>query len=254
MTYSTLELQIDNSIATVYLNRPDVRNAMNETMMEEIKSCFHDLSSNYEIRVVVLKGNGASFSAGADLQMMKNSADQSTEENKAGTKLLGDMYVAIDSCTKPVVGVVHGHAFGGGFGLCTVCDIVVAEEKTLFSLSEVLIGLIPAVIGPYTENKIGKSWFRALGISGERFDAPFAEKIGLVHFSVKEDELNEMEKHVVNQLLKGGPTAQSKFKQYLKDMATTDSPDLIAKIRASAEGQEGLAAFLEKRKPNWNKD
>ena len=185
--------------------------------------------------------------------MMKNSADQTEEENKAGTKLLGDMVSAIDNCTKPVVGVVHGHAFGGGFGLCTVCDIVIAEEKTMFSLSEVLIGLIPAVIGPYTENKIGKSWFRALGISGERFDAPFAEKIGLVHFSTPESDMDMMTNHVINQLLKGGPIAQTKFKKYIKDMDTIDSPDLIADIRASEEGQEGLAAFLEKRKPGWNK-
>jgi len=254
MTYSTLEITVQHQIATVALNRPDVRNAMNETMMAELLSCFNQLSSNDDIRIVVLKGNGPSFSAGADLQMMKNSANQSIEENKAGTTLLGDMYAAIDSCSKPVVGIVHGHAFGGGFGLCTVCDIVVAEEKTLFSLSEVLIGLIPAVIGPYTENKIGKSWFRALGISGERFDAPFAEKIGLVHFSVKQDDMIDMEQHVLKQLIKGGPVAQTKFKSYIKDMTSMDSPDLIAEIRASDEGQEGLTAFLEKRKPNWIKD
>ena len=252
MSYKTIKINIDrNSIATVSLNRPNVRNAMNETMMTELTSCFQDLSSNQAIRVVLLRGNGDSFSAGADLQMMKDSAEQTPKQNKAGTKLLGNMVAAIDSCTKPVVGVIHGHAFGGGFGLCTVCDIVIAEEKTVFSLSEVLIGLIPAVIGPYVENKIGKSWFRALGISGDRFDAPFAGKIGLAHFVTNESNMEMMINRVVKQLLKGGPVAQSKFKDYIKNMAAADSHDLIAKIRASDEGQEGLSAFLEKRKPKY---
>lgn len=254
MTYKTLELNYDNQLATIALNRPDVRNAMNETMMEEITSCFNHLSTHPEIRIILLKGNGPSFSAGADLQMMKNSKNQTQEENKSGTLLLSHMYKAINDCPKPVVGQVHGHAFGGGFGLCTVCDIVIAEENTLFSLSEVLIGLIPAVIGPYTEDKIGKSWFRALGISGERFVANFAEKIGLIHYSVSKDELKEMTQHVIHQLLKGGPVAQSEFKKYIKNMDQNQSPDLIASIRASQEGQEGLAAFLEKRKPKWIKD
>jgi methylglutaconyl-CoA hydratase len=124
----------------------------------------------------------------------------------------------------------------------------------MFSLSEVLIGLIPAVIGPYTEKKIGKSWFRALGISGENFDAPFAEKIGLIHYCVKNDELEIMTNHVVAQLLKGGPVSQSKFKEYIRDMDSIDSTNVISEIRSSEEGQEGLSAFLEKRKPNWLKN
>ncbi len=124
----------------------------------------------------------------------------------------------------------------------------------MFSLSEVLIGLIPAVIGPYTEKKIGKSWFRALGISGERFDAPFAEKIGLIHYCVKKDELGIMTNQIVVQLLKGGPVSQAKFKEYIRDMDSFDSTDVITEIRSSEEGQEGLSAFLEKRKPNWLKN
>ncbi len=254
MTYSTLDLKIDSYCATISLNRPDVRNAMNETMMQEITSAFLSVGQDTSIRIVVLKGEGASFCAGADVNMMKNSIEQTSEENKTGTMLLSTMYKTIDGCNKPVVGIVHGHAFGGGFGLCTVCDIVVAEEKTLFSLSEVLIGIVPAVIGPYTERKIGNSWFRALGISGERFDAPFAEKIGLIHYSVKENDMKMMTDHVVKQLLKGGPNSQAKFKEYLRDMDSFDSADVIAEIRAKDEGQEGLTAFLEKRKPNWIKD
>jgi methylglutaconyl-CoA hydratase len=162
------------------------------------------------------------------------------------------MYKTINECSKPVLGVIHGYAIGGGFGLCTVCDIVIADEKTIFSLSEVLIGIIPAVIGPYTERKIGNSWWRALGISGERFDAPFAEKIGLVHYSVPKIEMDNMIKHVIQQLMKGGPISQSIFKEYIRNMDQLNSTDVIANVRSSPEGQEGLAAFLEKRKPNWN--
>jgi methylglutaconyl-CoA hydratase len=164
------------------------------------------------------------------------------------------MYKTIDECNKPIIGIIHGHAFGGGFGLCTVCDIVIAEEKTLFSLSEVLIGLIPAIIGPYAERKIGKSWFRALGISGGKFDAPFAIKIGLIHYCVKNDKLEIITNQVVAQLLKGAPISQTKFKEYIRNMDSYDSTDLISEIRSSEEGQEGLLAFLEKRKPNWIKN
>ena len=254
MTYFTLDLKIESSMATVSLNRPDARNAMNETMMEDLKSCFNLLSTLDEVRLVILEGIGPSFSAGADLQMMKDSGGQTREQNIVGTRLLSEMYQSIDHCSKPILGVVHGHAFGGGFGLCCVCDIVIAEEKTIFSLSEVLIGLIPAVIAPYAENKIGKSWFRALGISGERFNATFAEKIGLIHYSVKENEIAMMTDHIIKQVLKGGPISQAKFKEYLRNMPSEDSANVIAEIRASEEGQEGLSAFLEKRKPNWIKD
>ena len=211
MTYSTLDLKIDSYCATISLNRPDVRNAMNETMMQEITSAFHSVGQDTSIRIVVLKGEGASFCAGADVNMMKNSIEQTSEENKTGTMLLSTMYKTIDGCNKPVVGIVHGHAFGGGFGLCTVCDIVVAEEKTLFSLSEVLIGIVPAVIGPYTERKIGNSWFRALGISGERFDAPFAEKIGLIHYSVKENDMKMMTDQISSSVKKSSQTGMAEF-------------------------------------------
>ena len=254
MTYTTINLNSESHIATISLNRPDVRNAMNEIMIQEITTAFHSVGKDSNIRIVVLNGQGESFCSGADLNMMKNSIEKTSDENKAETVLLAKMYKTIDECNKPIVGIVHGHAFGGGFGLCTVCDIVIAEEKTQFSLSEVLIGLIPAVIGPYTEKKIGKSWFRALGISGERFDAPFAEKIGIIHYCVKNDELEIMTNQVVDQLLKGGPVSQAKFKEYIRDMDSIDSTDVISEIRSSEEGQEGLSAFLEKRKPNWIKN
>jgi len=163
------------------------------------------------------------------------------------------MYTAVDNCSKPVIGKVHGHAYGGGFGLCTVCDIVVAAENTSFCLSEVLIGIVPAVIGPFTVNKIGNSYFRALGISGERFDGSYAKDIGLVHFAVKENELDEMTEAVIKQVKKASPQAISRFKEYCRNMDSTNSAELIAELRASDEGQEGLSAFLEKRPPSWAK-
>ena len=254
MTYTTINLNTKSQIATISLNRPVARNAMNEVMIQEITKAFHSVEKDSNIRIVVLNGKGKSFCSGADVNMMKNSIEKTLVENKAETVLLKKMYKTIDKCNKPIVGIVHGHAFGGGFGLCTVCDIVIAEEKTLFSLSEVLIGLIPAVIGPYTERKIGKSWFRALGISGENFDAPFAKQIGLIHYCVKNNKLETITNQVVAQLLKGGPISQNKFKQYIRNMDSIDSTDVISKIRSSKEGQEGLSAFLEKRKPNWIKN
>ncbi|MBT3179973.1 MAG: hypothetical protein HOB40_01185 [Candidatus Marinimicrobia bacterium] len=252
MTYKTINLKLDSTLATLSLNRPEVHNAMNATMMQEIISAIELAGKNPDIRIVIINGEGPSFCAGADLNMMKNSANQTTDENKTEARLLNRMYKTINECSKPVLGVIHGYAIGGGFGLCTVCDIVIADEKTIFSLSEVLIGIIPAVIGPYTERKIGNSWWRALGISGERFDAPFAEKIGLVHYSVPKIEMDNMIKHVIQQLMKGGPISQSIFKEYIRNMDQLNSTDVIANVRSSPEGQEGLAAFLEKRKPNWN--
>ncbi len=249
--FKNIQFRLDGNSARVTLNRPDVRNALNTYMMREITEVFKEASSDDSIRVVILDGAGSSFCAGADLQSMKDAGQQSFEENKADAELLEAMYVSVNECTKPVIGKIHGHAFGGGFGLATVCDIVASESSTLFSLSEVLLGIIPSVIGPFTVDKIGMSHFRALGISGERFDGAFAEKIGLVHFSVPAEELDEMTDGIVKQLLKAGPKAIASFKVYCRNMNSVDAAGLIAELRSSEEGQEGLSAFLEKRKPNW---
>lgn len=249
--FKTIQFRMDGNIARVTLNRPDVRNALNTNMIREITDVFNEASSDNSIRVVILDGAGSSFCAGADLESMKNSGQQSFEENKSDAELLEAMYVSVNECEKPVVGKIHGHAFGGGFGLAAVCDIVVAEASTVFSLSEVLLGIIPSVIGPFSVDKIGMSHFRALGISGERFDGAFAEKIGLVHFSVPANELDEMTEYVVKQIKKAGPNAMASFKSYCRNMNSVDAAGLIAELRSSEEGQEGLSAFLEKRKPNW---
>ena len=251
MKYKTLHLNIQDKIANVTLNRPKVRNAMNTIMIQDITDVFCELEKNPKIRIIVLSGNGQSFCAGADLQFIKKSGLLNRDENVDDGKKLEEMYFAVDGCSKAVVGKIHGHAFGGGFGLCTVCDIVVADENTIFSLSEILIGIIPGVIGPFTVNKIGHSHFRYLGISGERFDGKYAEKIGLIHYSVKEDELDKTTNSIVKQLIKASPQAISKFKEYCRNMDEINSAEVLADLRASEEGQEGLSAFLEKRLPSW---
>lgn len=247
----TILTETHNSVTTVTLNRPEVRNALNSKMMAEITSAFAALGDDNNVRIIVLAGAGASFSAGADIKFMQESGRQSIEQNADDARMMETMFRTINECPKPVIGKIHGHAFGGGFGLCTVCDIVVADQSTVFSLSEVLIGIIPSVIGTFTKDKIGLSHFRALGISGEKFDGSWAEKIGLVHFSVKTEELNETVEAVVNQLKKAGPQAMAKFKEYIRNMDSTEATNVIAELRASEEGQEGLSAFLEKRLPNW---
>ena len=254
MKFNTINVDVNNSVATVTLNRPHVRNAMNIPMMTEMTDCFNQLSKQSDIRIIILRGNGESFCAGADIQHMKDSGSKSEQYNKSDSHLLADMYYAVDHCPKPIIGIVHGHAFGGGFGLCNVCDITIADENTIFALSEVLIGIIPAVIGPYTVKKIGLSAFRALGISGERIDGKYAEKIGLVQYAVPFNDIEDLLESVISQLKKGSPNAQSKFKDYIKNMDSLDATDVISELRASEEGQEGLAAFIEKRKPNWLND
>ncbi|MFQ6678032.1 MAG: enoyl-CoA hydratase-related protein [Fidelibacterota bacterium] len=251
MSYQTISVHYTDHIANITLNRPETRNALNGRMIQEIASAFSTFQNDSNVRLIILSGNGISFCAGADLKLMRHLDTADKKENvEFGTKL-EEMYHVIDSCPKPVIGKIHGHAYGGGFGLCTVCDIVISDEKTLFSLSEVLIGIIPAIIGPYSVKKIGYSYFRSLGISGERFDGKFAEQIGLVHYSVKNSELDRTTDSVVKQLLKASPQAISHFKNYCNNFDVINSAELLAELRASDEGREGLTAFIEKRPPSW---
>ncbi len=253
MSYETIHCNINDQVADVELSRPDVRNAMNSVMIQELTDVFSDLHKNPDVRIIVLSGKGQSFCAGVDLENMRELGQMNWHENVAASTKLEEMYHALDHCSKPVIGKVHGHAYGGGFGLCTVCDIVVAADDTSFCLSEILIGIVPAVIGPFSVKKIGMSFYRALGISGEKFDGSFAEKIGLAHFAVKENEVDESTTAIVNQVLKASPQAISRFKEYCRNMDTTNSAELLADLRSSTEGQEGLTAFLEKRPPSWAK-
>lgn len=253
MKYSTLNVNFEDSVAYVSLNRPAVRNAMNTIMVSELTKVFSELEQKNQVRIIVLFGEGQSFCAGVDLEDMKKFGKMDFQNNVHYGQELEKMYQTIDQCSKAIIGKVHGHVFGGGIGLCSVCDIVIAEKHTVFCLSEVLIGIIPAVIGPFTMKKTGSSHFRALGISAETFNGDYAEKIGLVHFTVTKEDVEKTTDSLLQQVKKASPQAIKYFKAYCRDMEKFNSAELIATLRASEEGQEGLSAFLEKRPPSWLK-
>lgn len=243
-------------VARVTLNRPEVHNAFNETLITEVTDAFDSLSANESVRAVVLAGAGKSFCAGADLDWMRRMAGYSNEENVEDARALQRMFAAIAHCPRPTIAAVHGAAIGGGVGLAAACDIAIASEAAVFALSEVRLGLIPAVVGPYVLEKIGMGAARALFVSGERFGAREALRIGLVQQTASPDELDATVEKKVDLLRDAGPAAVAAAKQLLRDIASL-SPDeaaettarRIAEIRASPEGREGIAAFLEKRMP-----
>jgi methylglutaconyl-CoA hydratase len=259
--YETLELHADGPVATVTLNRPDVRNAFNARMIEELTQVFSALNTDPDIRVVVLQGKGKSFSAGADVNWMRASLDFTIEENRADALRMSDMFAAIDSIQKAVVARVHGAALGGGMGLLAVCDIVVAAESTVFGFTETKLGIVPAVISRFVFPKLGESWARALFLTGERFDSQMAHGIGLVHWTAPDGELDNVVRRKVDELLAAGPAATREAKALAAALASLDrsavrefTADLIARLRTGEEGQEGLRAFLEKRPPWWVSD
>lgn len=257
----TIQLTVNGPVATVSLNRPEVRNAFNAQMIAELTETFQDLAQQDHLRAVVLEGKGASFSAGADANWMRASLDFSLEENCADAMRMSDMFGTIQALPAPVIARVHGAALGGGMGLLAACDIVVASEGTAFGFTETKLGIVPAVISRVVFAKIGPSWARALYITGERFGPEVARRIGLVHWVAPEGDLDATVQGRVRELLASGPGAVRAAKQLalaLSDMAPEDVPAYtagrIAELRASPEGQEGLRAFLEKRKPAWRDD
>ncbi|HET6158425.1 MAG TPA: enoyl-CoA hydratase/isomerase family protein [Dongiaceae bacterium] len=255
-------LQIDRAdkVATVRLNRPEKHNAFDEQLIAELTQAFRDLAREAAARVVVLAANGPSFSAGADLEWMKRMSALERAENERDSLLLADLMAAIDRCPKPVVGLVQGAAFGGGVGLVACCDIAIAATNASFCLSEVRLGLIPAVISPYVAAAIGPRACRRYFLTAEKFDAATAERLGLVHRVVAPDVLDVARDEIIGHLLKGGPAAQAAAKDLIQRVSFAkidealrrDTAWRIADARASDEGKEGLAAFLEKRKPNWS--
>ena len=259
MKYNTISLTIDNSVATVSLNRPDVHNAMNEMLMKELTSCFKQLDKDKKTRIVILTGNGKSFCAGADLNWMKSMVNYSKEENIRDSKLLLNLYNAIYNCSKPVIGRVNGHAFGGGIGLFAACDIVIATDNCKFAFSEVKLGIIPSVISTFIGRRLNVSTMRRLFLTGERFDSNYAKEIGLVDFVVNEEMLDLEVKKYVDLLLNSGPNAMKEVKllidKYEKlnlEKYKEHTVRKIAELRISEEGQEGINAFLEKRKSKWS--
>ncbi len=248
----------DGAVTTVALSRPDSHNALDATLIGEITRCFEDLAGDENARVVVLTGEGRSFCAGADVGYMRETAGLSYEENLEDARRLAEMFRAVDECPKPVVAKVRGAAMGGGAGLAAAADVAVAAEGTRFAFSEVRLGIAPATIAPFVLRKIGVSHARSLFLTGERFDAARAREIGLVHQAVPDDELDAAVDERVERLSEGGLDAQAAVKALLRQLEVVepmDAPGLmsrvISELRAGEEGQEGLAAFLEKREPRW---
>ncbi|MDQ2784712.1 MAG: enoyl-CoA hydratase-related protein [Chloroflexota bacterium] len=246
------------SVATVMLDRPEVRNALDAALIAAIRDCFTALATDDAVRVVVLTGAGTVFSAGADVRWMQEAAHFTAEENARDARALTTMLTAVDRCPKPVVARVNGAAFGGGAGLVACCDIAVAVEGALFSFSEVRLGIVPATIGPFVLRTIGASQSRALFLTAERFDAARAREIGLIHAVVPAEELDAAVARQTELLLHGGPHALAAAKELVQELpGMTDGEQraytaaLIAHLRTSPEGQEGLRAFLDRRSPSW---
>jgi methylglutaconyl-CoA hydratase len=258
MSFSLLTRTDENEVATVTLARPDSHNALNAALIEELTRCFEEISDDDGVRVVVLAGEGRSFCAGADIGYMREMAGFSYEENFEDARRLAMMYWTIDECPKPLVARVQGAAMGGGAGLVAAADVAVADAEARFAFSEVRLGIAPASISPFVVRKIGASHARSLFVTGERFDAERASEIGLVHKVVSGEGLDSAVEEKVGELLQGGPVAQATIKALLRRLETTEpmeAPGLTARViselRTGEEGQEGLAAFLEKREPHW---
>ncbi len=255
----TIAINRENSVVTVTMNRPELHNAMNDTMIAELTESYTELSKDDSARVVVLKGEGKSFCAGADLNYMKGIAKFGFEENVEDGKKLAALFRAIYDCPLPTIALVHGAAFGGANGLLAACDIVIAEENTTFAFSEVKIGIAPATISPFVIKRIGEFGAKELMMTGKRFKGSEAEKWHLVNVSVPEEKLEETLQSYIKQFLTSAPEAVKVTKNMIKEVMADDDFDqtinsmahLIATLRASDEGQEGMSAFLEKRKPKW---
>lgn len=260
MTYQHLTLSTDaRGVARVTLNRPEVKNAFNEQLIADIGAAMTVLSKDASVRVAVLAGAGDAFSAGADLSWMKRASEFSGDENKADARRLAAMLNSIYACDKPVIALVQGACMGGGVGLASACDIVIAADDAFFALSEVRLGIIPSVISPFVLHAIGARQARRFFLTGERFDAAKAKEIGLAHMVCLKAQLEATLDSVVKNLLACGPAAQKEAKALIRmvagrpidDAVMGETAALIARVRSTPEGKEGVAAFLEKRKANW---
>jgi methylglutaconyl-CoA hydratase len=244
---SALRVERDGAVLRIALARPERRNAFDAALIDELAAAFADVG---DARAVVLSGDGPSFSAGADVEWMRSSVELSYDENVADALRLRAMLDAIDSCPAPVVGRVQGHALGGGCGLVACCDIVAAEPSAQFAFSEVKLGIVPAVISPFALAKIGTANARRYFVTGERFTAEVALRIGLIHAVA--DDLDDAVARVIAELLSAGPSAARAAKELARaPLSAEETAQRIAAHRTSEEGQEGLRAFLEKRDPDW---
>jgi methylglutaconyl-CoA hydratase len=244
---TAVRIEHGDGVLRVAMARPERRNAFDAALIEELRLAFEDVG---DARAVVLTGDGPSFSAGADVEWMRSSVELSYDENVADALRLRAMLDAIDACPAPVVARVQGHALGGGCGLVACSDVVVAEPDAQFAFSEVKLGIVPAVISPFALAKIGPGAARRWFVTGERFSAETALRIGLVHEVA--DDLDAAVDRVVAELLSAGPDAARAAKELARGpLSAGETAERIAAHRTSAEGQEGLRAFLEKRRPDW---
>jgi methylglutaconyl-CoA hydratase len=249
-------IEKENGVKEIWLNRPEIHNAFNAELIEEMISLFEGLKDS---RLLILSGRGPSFCAGADLNWMSAMKNYSKEENFSDSKRLAKMFSIINDCDIPIIGRINGHALGGGVGLVSVCDYVVASKEALMGFTEARLGLIPAVISPYCLSKIGESFGRAWMLSGERFSSEEGKRMGLVHEVLEKDKLDQRIEELTKSFLMAGPEASKEAKRLIRSVMKNlkASEDLtcrmISERRISQEGQEGMRALLEKDKPSWIK-
>ncbi len=255
---AAVDIERAGSVARVWLNRPEQHNALSADLVAELTAALRDLAADGSVRVLTLGGRGPSFCAGADIGVMRASADATFEQNLEEAGRLGAMFAALAEFPRPVVARVHGHALGGGVGLVCACDIAVAADDARFGLTEVRLGILPALISPYVLRRLGDRAARELMLTGERFDAATAQRVGLVHHVAPAAGLDAVVEGRAAELRKGGPEAQRRIKALLAGWAgpgfeayRAALPRVLAETRAGDEAREGLAAFLEKRKPRW---
>ncbi|MDO5315258.1 MAG: enoyl-CoA hydratase-related protein [bacterium] len=260
MDFKTIKIQLGESMAWINLDRPEVRNALNAELIHELTEVFEWLNSRDDIRVVILKGNGKAFCAGADLEYMKAMAGFSYNQNIADAEKLSKLFQTIYFCNKAVIVDVHGACIGGANGIIAAADIVIAERETKFAFTEVRLGLTPATISPFVVSKIGNTAAKELMLTGRRFTADEAKEFRLVNVVVDEAEMIDTERQYIDHFLQASPDAIAECKNLLRLVSGTNDPFnpvfhdtsvLIANQRISKAGQEGMKAFFEKRKPEW---
>ncbi|MFC1743029.1 enoyl-CoA hydratase-related protein [Candidatus Riflebacteria bacterium] len=258
--FNTIRIKKEKGVCEIFLAREKVHNAFNGEMIDELTKAFTDIKKDNNNRIVVISGMGKSFCAGADLVWMKDVVNYSFDENIAESRKLSLLYDAIFTLPLPVIARVNGPAIGGGFGLVAVCDLILASEKSFFKLSEVKVGLVPAVISPYLLRKFGENRMRELFLLGNKISARQAFDLGFVHRIAAQEELDTVVQSIIVQLLENSPQALKACKELLFHIpqmnlmqAKEYAIDSIAKRRISSEGQEGMKSFLEKRKPAWVK-
>ncbi|MES1965559.1 enoyl-CoA hydratase/isomerase family protein [Psychrobacter sp. AH5] len=257
--YKNLLVTVENYVATVTLNRPEIRNAFNDEMIGQLTSVFNELGADEQVRVIVLAAEGKAFCAGADLNWMRAMADYDYEENLADADKLAQMLKTIYQCPKPTVAAIQGDVYAGGMGLVAVCDIAIAVKNANFCLSEVRLGLAPATISPYVIKALGARASQRYFLTAEVFDAKKARQLGFIHERVNEDELQDRVAAICAKIVNNSPDAVKTCKRLLHDIAgatiddelITDTVRQIADIRSSQQGKEGVQAFLQKRKPDW---